>query len=178
MGAVPVGTAAGRATEYPMNLLSISHESSFAPAGISPNSFRSDIYRSAYYCKATRLTRYRSPEESISPSAKPSPTPPLDPYSVRTQSTEASPTYVTTPPLPGHAPTPSPPSISHQIWCSNYIKKGPSCYGERRTKYDQSSHLSGSRSSPLPLLTPLRVVPNVRHLPQHVHSNQQTQEYA
>lgn len=96
MGAVPVGTAAGRATEYPMNLLSISHESSF---GISPNSFRSDIYRSAYYCKATRLTRYRSPEESISPSAKPSPTPPLDPYSVRTQSTEASPTYVTTPPL-------------------------------------------------------------------------------
>ena len=47
----------------------------------------------------TWFTRYWFPEELISPLAKPFLTLPLDSYFVRTQSTEASPTYVATSPI-------------------------------------------------------------------------------
>ncbi|KAM0931974.1 hypothetical protein DsansV1_C71g0269331 [Dioscorea sansibarensis] len=58
--------------------------------------------------------------------AKPFLTLPLDSYFVRTQSTEASPTYVATSPIACSYFVF--PLISHQIWCFSI----PSCYGEQR----------------------------------------------
>nr|AJP33434.1 Sec-independent protein translocase protein [Araucaria heterophylla]QJH91743.1 Sec-independent protein translocase [Araucaria heterophylla]QXE43717.1 Sec-independent protein translocase protein [Araucaria cunninghamii] len=106
---------------------------------------------------STRFTRYWFPEESISPSAKPYPTPPLDPYSVRTRSTEASSTCVTTSPIACSYSVF--PSMSYQIWCLSI----PSCYGERRARYNQFFYPSGFCSLPFPSLTHSRVVPNVWH---------------
>lgn len=110
----------------------------------------------------TWFTRYWFPEESISPLAKPFLTLPLDSYFVRTQSTEASPTYVATSPIACSYFVF--PLISHQIWCFSI----PSCYGEQRTKYNRFLHLSGSRFSLFLFLTPPRVVPNVWHFPYFV----------
>lgn len=107
----------------------------------------------------TWFTRYWFPEESISLSAKPFLTLPLDSYFVRTQSTEASPTYVATSPIACSYFVF--PLISHQIWCFSI----PSCYVEQRTKYNRFLHLSGSRFSLFLFLTPPRVVPNVWHFP-------------
>ncbi|KAM7460135.1 hypothetical protein LguiA_035871 [Lonicera macranthoides] len=107
----------------------------------------------------TWFTRYWFPEELISPLAKPFLTLPLDSYFVRTQSTEASPTYVATSPIACSYFVF--PLISHQIWCFLI----PSCYGEQRTKYNRFLHLSGSRFSLFLFLTPPRVVPNVWHFP-------------
>lgn len=110
----------------------------------------------------TWFTRYWFPEESISPLAKPFLTLPLDSYFVRTQSTEASPTYVATSSIACSYFVF--PLISHQIWCFSI----PSCYGEQRTKYNRFLHLSGSRFSLFLFLTPPRVVPNVWHFPYFV----------
>uniref|UniRef100_A0A3Q7JAQ9 ATP synthase YMF19-like N-terminal domain-containing protein n=1 Tax=Solanum lycopersicum TaxID=4081 RepID=A0A3Q7JAQ9_SOLLC len=107
----------------------------------------------------TWFTRYWFPEELISPLAKPFLTLPLDSYFVRTQSTEAFPTYVATSPIACSYFVF--PLISHQIWCFLI----PSCYGEQRTKYNRFLHLSGSRFSLFLFLTPPRVVPNVWHFP-------------
>nr|ULQ70084.1 MttB [Xyris pauciflora] len=110
----------------------------------------------------TWFTRYWFPEESISPLASPFLTLPLDSYFVRTQSTEASPTYVATSSYAcSHFVFPL---ISHHIWCFSI----PSCYGEQRTKYNRFFHLSGSRFSLFLFLTPPRVVPNVWHFPYKV----------
>nr|UPI49062.1 transport membrane protein [Comandra umbellata] len=111
----------------------------------------------------TWFTRYWFPEELISPLAKPFLTlPPLDSYFVRTQSTEAFPTYVATSPIACSYFVF--PLISHQIWCFLI----PSCYGEQRTKYNRFQYLSGSRLSLFLFLTPSRVVPNVWHFPYFV----------
>nr|WOH22568.1 transport membrane protein [Gastrodia javanica] len=110
----------------------------------------------------TWLTRYWFPEESIFPLAQPFLTLPLDSYFVRTQSTEASPTYVATSPIACSYFVF--PLISHQIWCFSI----PSCYGEQRMKYNRFLHLSGSRFSLFLFLTPPRVVPNVWHFPYFV----------
>uniref|UniRef100_A0A0E0RI15 Transport membrane protein n=1 Tax=Oryza rufipogon TaxID=4529 RepID=A0A0E0RI15_ORYRU len=100
--------------------------------------------------------------ESISPLAKPFLTLPLDSYFVRTQSTEAPPTYVATSSIACSYFVF--PLISHQIWCFSI----PSCYGEQRQKYNRFLHLSGSRFSLFLFLTPPRVVPNVWHFPYFV----------
>lgn len=110
----------------------------------------------------TWFTRYWFPEESISPLAKPFLTLPLDSYFVRTQSTEAPPTYVATSSIACSYFVF--PLISHQIWCFSI----PSCYGEQRRKYNRFLHLSGSRFSLFLFLTPPRVVPNVWHFPYFV----------
>ncbi|KAK1405946.1 hypothetical protein QVD17_42332 [Tagetes erecta] len=109
----------------------------------------------------TWFTRYWFPEELISPLAKPFLilTLPLDSYFVRTQSTEASPTYLAASSIACSYFVF--PLISHQIWCFLI----PSCYGEQRTKYNRFLHLSGSRFSLFLFLTPPRVVPNVWHFP-------------
>ena len=110
----------------------------------------------------TWFTCYWFSEEFISPLAKPFLTLPLDSYFVRTQSTEASPTYVATSSIACSYFVF--PLISHQIWCFSI----PSCYGEQRTKYNRFLHLSGSRFSLFLFLTPTRVVPNVWHFPYNV----------
>lgn len=110
----------------------------------------------------TWFTRYWFPEELISLLAKPFLTLPLDSYFVRTQSTEASPTYVATSPIACSYFVF--PLISYQIWCFSI----PSCYGEQRTKYNRFLHLSGSRFFLFLFLTPPRVVPNVWHFPYFV----------
>ena len=110
----------------------------------------------------TWFTRYWFPEELISTLAKPFLTLPLDSYFVRTQSTEASPTYVATSSIACSYFVF--PLISHQIWCFLI----PSCYGEQRTKYNRFLYLSGSRFSLFLFLTPPRVVPNVWHFPYFV----------
>nr|BCT43281.1 Sec-independent protein translocase protein [Musa coccinea] len=110
----------------------------------------------------TWFTCYWFSEEFISPLAKPFITLPLDSYFVRTQSTEASPTYVATSSIACSYFVF--PLISHQIWCFSI----PSCYGELRTKYNRFLHLSGSRFSLFLFLTPTRVVPNVWHFPYNV----------
>nr|GMC58529.1 trimethylamine methyltransferase [Ipomoea batatas] len=107
----------------------------------------------------TWFTCYWFPEELISPLAKPLLTLPLDSYFVRTQSTEAFPTYVATSPIACSYFVF--PLISHQIWCFLI----PSFYGEQRTKYNRFLHLSGSRFFLFLFLTPPRVVPNVWHFP-------------
>nr|ULQ69321.1 transport membrane protein [Eriocaulon henryanum] len=107
----------------------------------------------------TWFTRYWFPEEFISPLAKPLITLPLDSHFVRTQSTEASPTYVATSSIACSYFVF--PLISHQIWCF-FI---PSCYGEQRKKYNRFLHFSGSRFSLFLFLTPPRVIPNVWHFP-------------
>ena len=110
----------------------------------------------------TWFTRYWFSEESISPLAKPFLTLPLDSYFVRTQSTEAPPTYVATSSIACSYFVF--PLISHQIWCFLI----PSCYGEQRTKYNRFLYLSGSRFSLFLFLTLPRVVPNVWHFPYSV----------
>lgn len=105
----------------------------------------------------TWFTCYWFPEELIFPLAKPFLTLPLDSYFVRTQSTEAFPTYVATSSIACSYFVF--PLISHQIWCFLI----PSCYGEQRTKYNRFLHLSGFRFSLFLFLTPPRVVPNVWH---------------
>ena len=112
----------------------------------------------------TWFTRYWFPEELISLLAKPFLilTLPLDSYFVRTQSTEAPPTYVATSSIACSYFVF--PLISHQIWCFSI----PSCYGEQRQKYNRFLHLSGSRFSLFLFLTPPRVVPNVWHFPYFV----------
>ncbi|CAL9167570.1 unnamed protein product [Musa hybrid cultivar] len=110
----------------------------------------------------TWFTCYWFSEELISPLAKPFLTLPLDSYFVRTQSTEASPTYVATSSIACSYFVF--PLISHQIWCFSI----PSCYGEQRTKYNRFLYLSGSRFSLFLFLTPTWVVPNVWHFPYNV----------
>nr|ULQ69638.1 transport membrane protein [Juncus alatus]ULQ69680.1 transport membrane protein [Juncus grisebachii]ULQ69709.1 transport membrane protein [Juncus himalensis] len=105
----------------------------------------------------TWLTRYWFSEELISPLAKPFLTLPLDSYFVRTQSTEAFPTYLATSSIACSYFVF--PFISHQIWCFSI----PSCYGEQRRKYNRFPHLSASCFSFFLFLTPARVVPNVWH---------------
>ncbi|KAF3671678.1 cytochrome c oxidase subunit I [Capsicum annuum] len=105
------------------------------------------------------FTRYWFSEELIFPLAKPFLTLPLDSYFVRTQSTEAFPTYVATCPIACSYFVF--PLISHQIWCILI----PSCYEEQRMKYSRFLYLSGSRFSLFLFLTPPRVVPNVWHFP-------------
>nr|QXE44266.1 Sec-independent protein translocase protein [Sciadopitys verticillata]BDC46298.1 Sec-independent protein translocase protein [Sciadopitys verticillata] len=108
---------------------------------------------------STRFTRHWFPEESIFPSAKPHLTLPLDPYSVRTRLTEASSTCVTTSSVACSYFVF--PSISYQIWCPSI----PSCYEERRARYNQFFHPSGFCFFPFLFLTFSRVVPNVWHFP-------------
>nr|YP_002860250.1 Sec-Y independent protein translocase component [Nothoceros aenigmaticus]ACC86774.1 Sec-Y independent protein translocase component [Nothoceros aenigmaticus] len=106
----------------------------------------------------TRFTCHWFPEECIFLLAKSSPTSPyLDSFLIRTESTEASSTYVTTSlisrfyfflPLP-----------SHQIWCF-FI---PSCYEERRREYKKLFYLSGFRFFLFLFVTFVWVVPKVRH---------------
>nr|QJH92065.1 Sec-independent protein translocase [Podocarpus macrophyllus] len=108
---------------------------------------------------STWFTRHRFPEDLIFLSAKPYPTSPPDPYSVRTRSTEAFSTCVTT--SPAACSYSVFPSISYQIWCLLI----PGCYGERRARYNQIFYPSGFRPFPFSFLTLSRVVPNVRHFP-------------
>nr|YP_010987420.1 transport membrane protein [Chloranthus spicatus]WON65839.1 transport membrane protein [Chloranthus spicatus] len=144
-----------------MNYSYISYEFHFAPETIL-GEVRIRSVRILIGLGLTWFTRYWFPEESISPLAKPFLTLPLDSYFVRTQSTEASPTYVATSPIACSYFVF--PLISHQIWCFSI----PSCYGEQRTKYNRFLHLSGSRFSLFLFLTPPRVVPNVWHFPYFV----------
>lgn len=142
----------------PLNYSYISYEFHFAPETIL-GEVRIRSVRVLIGLGLTWFTRYWFPEELISPLAKPFLTLPLDSYFVRTQSTEAFPTYVATSPIACSYFVF--PLISHQIWCFLI----PSCYGEQRTKYNRFLHLSGSRFSLFLFLTPPRVVPNVWHFP-------------
>ncbi|KAK6771743.1 hypothetical protein RDI58_031008 [Solanum bulbocastanum] len=142
----------------PLNYSYISYEFHFAPETIL-GEVRIRSVRILIGLGLTWFTRYWFPEELISPLAKPFLTLPLDSYFVRTQSTEAFPTYVATSPIACSYFVF--PLISHQIWCFLI----PSCYGEQRTKYNRFLHLSGSRFSLFLFLTPPRVVPNVWHFP-------------
>uniref|UniRef100_UPI003001FBC9 transport membrane protein n=1 Tax=Chenopodium acuminatum TaxID=240043 RepID=UPI003001FBC9 len=110
----------------------------------------------------TWFTRYWFPEELIFPLAKPFLTLPLDSYFVRTQLTEAFPTYVATSSIACSYFVF--PFVSHQIWCFLI----PSCYGEQRTKYNRFFHLSGFCFFLFLFLTLSRVVPNVWHFPYFV----------
>jgi Tat protein translocase TatC len=143
---------------YPLNYSYISYEFHFAPE-TSLGEVRIRSLRILIGLGLTWFTRYWFPEELISPLAKPFLTLPLDSYFVRTQSTEASPTYVATSSIACSYFVF--PLISHQIWCFLI----PSCYGEQRTKYNRFLHLSGSRFSLFLFLTLSRVVPNVWHFP-------------
>ena len=143
---------------YPLNYSYISYEFHFAPETIL-GEVRIRSLRILIGLGLTWFTRYWFPEELISPLAKPFLTLPLDSYFVRTQSTEASPTYVATSSIACSYFVF--PLISHQIWCFLI----PSCYGEQRTKYNRFLHLSGSRFSLFLFLTLSRVVPNVWHFP-------------
>uniref|UniRef100_UPI002181F56F transport membrane protein n=1 Tax=Actinidia chinensis TaxID=3625 RepID=UPI002181F56F len=136
----------------------ISYEFHFAPETIL-GEVRIRSLRILIGLGLTWFTRYWFPEELISLLAKPFLTLPLDSYFVRTQSTEASPTYVATSSIACSYFVF--PLISHQIWCFLI----PSCYGEQRTKYNRLLHLSGSRFSLFLFLTLSRVVPNVWHFP-------------
>nr|UML39664.1 trimethylamine methyltransferase [Genlisea tuberosa] len=108
----------------------------------------------------TWFTRYWFPEEFISPLAKPLLNAlPFDSYFVRTQSTEAFPTFVATSSIACSYFVF--PLISHQIWCFLI----PSCYGEQRRKYNRFLHCCGSHFFFFLLLTFSRVVPNVWHFP-------------
>ena len=146
---------------YPLNYSYISYEFHFAPETIL-GEVRIRSVRILIGLGLTWFTRYWFPEELISPLAKPFLTLPLDSYFVRTQSTEASPTYVATSSIACSYFVF--PLISHQIWCFLI----PSCYGEQRTKYNRFLYLSGSRFSLFLFLTPPRVVPNVWHFPYFV----------
>ncbi|KAL2923826.1 putative tatC-like protein ymf16, partial [Bienertia sinuspersici] len=86
----------------------------------------------------------------------------LQSYFVRTQSTEAFPTYVATSSIACSYFIF--PFVSHQIRCF-FI---PSCYGEQRTKYNRFFHLSGFCFFLFLFLTLSRVVPNVWHFPYFV----------
>ena len=145
----------------PLNYSYISYEFHFAPETIL-GEVRIRSVRILIGLGLTWFTRYWFPEELISPLAKPFLTLPLDSYFVRTQSTEASPTYVATSSIACSYFVF--PLISHQIWCFLI----PSCYGEQRTKYNRFLYLSGSRFSLFLFLTPPRVVPNVWHFPYFV----------
>nr|ASN73948.1 Sec-Y independent protein translocase component TatA [Aneura pinguis]WHW95637.1 Sec-Y independent protein translocase component TatA [Aneura pinguis]WHW95679.1 Sec-Y independent protein translocase component TatA [Aneura pinguis]WHW95721.1 Sec-Y independent protein translocase component TatA [Aneura pinguis]WHW95763.1 Sec-Y independent protein translocase component TatA [Aneura pinguis] len=106
----------------------------------------------------TWFTRYWFPEEFISSLAKPSPTSPYSDSSlICTQLTEASGTYVTTSLISCfHFLFPF---SSYQIWCFSM----PSCYEERRRKYNKLFYLSGFCSFLFFLVTFVWVVPNVWH---------------
>lgn len=110
----------------------------------------------------TWLTRYCFPEELIFPLAKPFLSLPLDSSFVRTQSTEAFPTYLATSSIACSYFVF--PFVSHQIW-SFLI---PACYGEQRTKYNRFFHLSALSFFFFLFLTLSRVVPNVWHFPYFV----------
>nr|ULQ69831.1 transport membrane protein [Prionium serratum] len=110
----------------------------------------------------TWLTRYRFSEELISLLASPFLTLPLDSSFVRTQSTEASPTYLATSSIACSYFVF--PFICHQIWCFSI----PCCYREQRQKYNRFLHFSASSFSFFLFLTPPRVVPNVWHFPYFV----------
>nr|WOE90419.1 transport membrane protein [Ventilago leiocarpa] len=146
---------------YPLNYSYISYEFHFASETIL-GEVRIRSVRLLIGLGLTWFTRYWFPEELISPLAKPFLTLPLDSYFVRTQSTEASPTYVATSSIACSYFVF--PLISHQIWCFLI----PSCYGEQRMKYNRFLYLSGSRFSLFLFLTPPRVVPNVWHFPYFV----------
>ncbi|TMW83937.1 hypothetical protein EJD97_000406, partial (mitochondrion) [Solanum chilense] len=81
----------------PLNYSYISYEFHFAPETIL-GEVRIRSVRVLIGLGLTWFTRYWFPEELISPLAKPFLTLPLDSYFVRTQSTEAFPTYVATSP--------------------------------------------------------------------------------
>nr|UHJ18901.1 Sec-independent protein translocase [Aragoa abietina] len=149
---------AGRSSIFPLNFSYISYEFHFAPETIL-GEVRIRSVRILIGLGLTWFTRYWFPEELISPLAKPFLTLPFDSYFVRTQSTEAFPTYVATSSIACSYFVF--PLISHQIWCFLI----PSCYGEQRRKYNRFLHLSGSRFSLFLFLTLPRVVPNVWHFP-------------
>nr|QKE23489.1 SecY-independent membrane transporter protein [Caryopteris mongholica] len=149
---------AGRSSIFPLNLSYISYEFHFAPETLL-GEVRIRSVRILIGLGLTWFTRYWFPEELISPLAKPFLTLPFDSYFVRTQSTEAFPTYVATSSIACSYFVF--PLISHQIWCFLI----PSCYGEQRRKYNRFLHLSGSRFSFLLFLTLPRAVPNVWHFP-------------
>nr|YP_010426615.1 transport membrane protein [Scutellaria franchetiana]USM11302.1 transport membrane protein [Scutellaria franchetiana] len=149
---------AGRSSIFPLNFSYISYEFHFAPETLL-GEVRIRSVRILIGLGLTWFTRYWFPEELISPLAKPFITLPFDSYFVRTQSTEAFPTYVATSSIACSYFVF--PLISHQIWCFLI----PSCYGEQRRKYNRFLHLSGSRFSLLLFLTLPRVVPNVWHFP-------------
>nr|QKI31998.1 transport membrane protein [Ombrophytum subterraneum] len=140
---------------YSFELL-ISYEWNFAPETIL-GEVRIRSVRILIGLGLTWFTCYWFPEEFISPLAKPFLTLPLDSYFVRTQSTEAPPTYVATSPIVCSYFVF--PLISHQIWCFLI----PSCYGGQRTKYNRFLYLSGSRFSLFLFLIPTQVVPHVWH---------------
>lgn len=97
-------------------LIYISYEFHFAPETIL-GEVRIRSVRILIGLGLTWFTRYWFPEELISPLAKPFLilTLPLDSYFVRTQSTEASPTYLATSSIACSYFVF--PLISHQIWC-------------------------------------------------------------
>lgn len=149
---------AGRSYIFPLNFSYISYEFHFAPETLL-GEVRIRSVRIFIGLGLTWFTRYWFPEELISPLAKPFLTLPFDSYFVRTQSTEAFSTYVTTSSIACSYFVF--PLISHQIWCFLI----PSCYREQRRKYNRFLHLSGSRFSLFLFLTLPRVVPNVWHFP-------------
>nr|YP_009430409.1 transport membrane protein [Platycodon grandiflorus]ARR27540.1 transport membrane protein [Platycodon grandiflorus] len=144
----------------PLNFSYISYEFHFAPESLI-GEVRIRSLRILIGLALTWFTRYWFPEELISLLAKPFLilSLPFDSYFVRTQSTEASPTYLATSPIACSYFVF--PLLSHQIWCFLI----PSCYGEQRTKYNRFFYLSGSRFSFFLFLTPPRLVPNVWHFP-------------
>nr|YP_006234337.1 Sec-independent protein translocase protein [Phlegmariurus squarrosus]AEV55707.1 Sec-independent protein translocase protein [Phlegmariurus squarrosus] len=106
----------------------------------------------------TWFTCYWFPEEFIYFPAKPFPTLPyLDPSFIRTQSTEASSTYVTTSLILCFYFLF--PFFSYQIWCFLI----PSCYEERRKQYNKLFYLSGFCFFLFRSVTFVWVVPNVWH---------------
>nr|BAJ22094.1 Sec-independent protein translocase protein [Cycas taitungensis] len=105
----------------------------------------------------TWFTCYWFSEELIFLLAKPFLTLPLDSYFVCTQLTEAFSTYVTTSSIACFYFVF--PFMSYQIWCFLI----PSCYGGRRTKYNQFFYLSGFCFFLFLFLTFSWVVPNVWH---------------
>lgn len=105
----------------------------------------------------TWFTCYLLPEELIFLLAKSFLSLPLDSYFVRTQSTEAFPTYVATSPIACSYFVF--PLISHQFWCFLI----PICYREQRKKYNRFLHLSVYCFSFFLFLTLFWVVPNVWH---------------
>lgn len=112
----------------------------------------------------TWFTRYWFPEELIFPFAKPFLSLPLDSYFVRTQSTEAFPTYVATSAIACSYFVF--PLISHHFWCFLI----PSCYEEQRTKYKRLCLASGVCFLLFLFFILYRVVPNVWHFPYFVSS--------
>nr|ULQ69722.1 transport membrane protein [Cyperus mindorensis] len=105
----------------------------------------------------TWFTCYWFSEELIYSLAKPFLTLPLDSYFVCTQLTEAFSTYLATSSIACSYFVF--PFISYQIWCFSI----PSCYGEKRRKYNRFLYLSVSCFSLFLFLTLSWVIPNVWH---------------